>query len=68
MQLTYLGTQKEYLGTIEYSNDLQGEITLVNEYNYRLYEYPIYFPVNPVYQTHSIVANIINIVVSVSLS
>ncbi|MHA1199625.1 MAG: hypothetical protein ACTSQF_09895, partial [Candidatus Heimdallarchaeaceae archaeon] len=68
MQLTYQGTEKLNLGTFTYLNDLQGEVTLLNQYNYRLYEYPIYFPANPSYIAHSIVANLINIVVSVSLS
>ncbi len=68
IQLTYEGTEKISLGTIEYNDDLQGEVILLNQYNYRLYEYPIYFPANPSYLSHSIVANLINIVVSVSLS
>ncbi len=68
MQLTYLGTEKHNLGTFSYINDLQGEVTLLNQYNFRLYEYPIYFPVNPNYIAHSVVANLINVVVGISLS
>ena len=68
MQLTYQGTEKRSLGTFTYLNDLQGEVTLVNQYNFRLYEYPIYFPVNPSYTAHSVVANLINIVVGITLS
>ncbi|TFG09353.1 hypothetical protein EU534_02235 [Candidatus Heimdallarchaeota archaeon] len=68
MKLTYQGTEKQNLGTIGYFNDVQGEITLLNQYNYRLYEYPIYFPANPSYTTHSVVANLINIIVGISLS
>ena len=68
LQLEYLGTEKLSLGTIGYQNDLQGEVTLVNQYNFRLYEYPIYFPANPSYSTHSIVANLINIIVGITLS
>ncbi|MCE7741783.1 MAG: hypothetical protein GOP50_04940 [Candidatus Heimdallarchaeota archaeon] len=68
MQLTYQGTEKHNLGTFEYNNDMQGEVTLLNQYNYRLYEYPIYFPANPSYSAHTIVANLINVIVSISLS
>ena len=68
MQLTYHGTEKRSLGTIEYYNDLQGEVTLLNQYNYRLYEYPIYFPANPSYLTHNIIANLYNIIVGITLS
>jgi len=68
MKLTYQGTEKHNLGTFGYLNDLQGEVTLLNQYNFRLYEYPIYFPANPSYIAHSIEANLINIVVGISLS
>lgn len=68
LELTYLGTEKQHLGTFSYLHDLQGEVTLLNQYNFRLYEYPIYFPVNPNYIAHGIEANLINIIVGVSLS
>ena len=68
MSLTYAGTEKKYLGEITYSNDMQGEITLINQYRYRLYEYPIYFPANLDYTVHKIIANQINIIINVSLS
>lgn len=68
VELTYEGTEKINLGTIEYYYDLQGEVILLNQYNYRLHEYPIYFPANPSYISHLIKANLINVIVSVSLS
>ena len=68
MKLTYQGTEKQNLGTIGYFNDVQGEVTLLNQYNFRLYEYPIYFPANPSYTTHTVVANLINILVGITLS
>ncbi len=68
IQLTYAGTETQYLGEFEYSNDMQGEITLINQYRYQLNEYPIYFPANPTYLAHRIVANLINIIINVSLS
>ena len=68
MQLTYVGTETNYLGEITYSNDMQGEITLINQYRYRLYEYPIYFPANPGYSVHKVIANQINIIINVALS
>lgn len=68
IQLTYAGTETQHLGEIEYSNDMQGEITLINQYRYQLKEYPIYFPANPSYLAHKIVANLITIIINVSLS
>jgi flagellin-like protein len=68
IRLTYVGTETQYLGEINYNTDMQGEITLVNQYRYRLYEYPIYFPANPAYLVHKVIANQINIIINVSFS
>jgi len=67
MQLDYLGTSYEEYGTIDFINDIEGEVRLVDQYNRFQYEYPIYFPINTNFISHQINVNIIKIDVSISL-
>lgn len=68
MELSYLGTRQESGGSMEFTNDIQGEVRLVDEYGLLNYEYPLYFPINSNYISHLINVNIIHIDVSISLS
>ncbi|MHA1953346.1 MAG: hypothetical protein ACW96U_05325 [Candidatus Heimdallarchaeaceae archaeon] len=68
LQLTYSGTQYEEYGTIDFLNDIEGEIRLLDQYNHFQNEFPIYFPVNTNFVSHQIDVNIIKIDIGVSFS
>ncbi|NPD87852.1 MAG: hypothetical protein HGN29_03965 [Asgard group archaeon] len=68
LQLTYFGTQYEEYGTIDFLNDIEGEIRLLDQYNHFQNDFPIYFPVNTNFVSHQINVNIIKIDIGVSFS
>lgn len=68
LQLTYSGTQYEEYGTIDFLNDIEGEIRLLDQYNHFQNEFPIYFPINTNFLSHQIDVNIIKIDIGVSFS
>ncbi|MCG3225606.1 MAG: hypothetical protein H7645_01700 [Candidatus Heimdallarchaeota archaeon] len=68
LQLTYSGTQYEEYGTIDFVNDIEGEIRLLDQYNHFQNEFPIYFPINTNFVSHQINVNIIKIDIGVSFS
>ena len=66
LQVTYLGTRIEDLGSYSFTSDVFGEIRLLDQYGYYQYEYPFYYPVNPGFISHLVNVNLINIDVSIS--
>ena len=68
LQLNYLGTEKQELEDISFTQDIYGEVRLLSHYGYFQYEYPLYYPVNPGFISHLIRINVINILVSLTLT
>ncbi len=66
LQVKYLGTTIEDLGSYSFTNDVFGEIRLLDQFGYYQYEYPFYYPVNPGYLSHVVNVNLINIDISIS--
>ncbi|MHA1591685.1 MAG: hypothetical protein ACTSUP_04370 [Candidatus Heimdallarchaeaceae archaeon] len=68
MQLNYLGTEKQELEEVSFVNDIYSEIRILYGGGFFQYEYPIYYPANPAFISHLIRINIINMLVSVTLT
>ena len=68
LQLTYYGTQYEEYGTIDFINDIEGELRLLDHYNHFQNEFPVYFPVNTNFVSHQINVNIIKIDIGVTFN
>ena len=67
LQLTYEGSEKEDLGTIDFLTDIYSEIRISNQFNHVNYEYPLYFPINTNYISHQININMISIKIQISI-
>jgi hypothetical protein len=68
MQLNYLGTEKQELEEVSFTNDIYSEIRILHGTGFFQYEYPLYYPANPAFISHLIRINIINMLVSVTLT
>ena len=68
MQLNYLGTEKQELEEVSFTNDIYSEVRILHGSGFFQYEYPLYYPANPAFISHLIRINIINILISVTLT
>ncbi len=68
MQLNYLGTEKQELEEVSFMNDIYSEVRILHGAGFFQYEYPLYYPANPAFISHLIRINIINMLVSVTLT
>lgn len=68
MQLNYLGTEIQELEDISFLNDIYSEVRILHGVGFFQYEYPLYYPANPAFISHLIRINIINMLVSVTIT
>ncbi|MBY9001604.1 MAG: hypothetical protein KGD64_11845 [Candidatus Heimdallarchaeota archaeon] len=68
MQLNYLGTEKQELEEISFINDIYSEVRVLNGVGFFQFEYPLYYPAHPGFISHLIRVNIINMLVSVTIT